>query len=112
MIRQPLGRTVMAVALALAVLGATVVPPLLDATDAVHVAHVENGHDPATCAGLHDHTACIQLAKSFSQGSIGWATLRSPNLGQRGQGLSRAITLARRADSPAPSPRAPPIHLS
>lgn len=112
MIKQPLARRLMTVVLALLVVGATVVPPLLDAADAVHVAQVEEGHDPATCPGLHDHTACTQLAKSVGQRSSGWATVRYSTLDLRGPALSRTITLALRADSPTPSPRAPPIHLS
>ena len=112
MIRQPLGRRMVALALALPVLGATVVPPLLDAADGVYVAQVESEHDPATCVALHDHAACTQLAKSFGQLSSGWSTIRYPNLGLRGQAVPRSIASALRADSPAPSTRAPPIHLS
>jgi len=105
---QPLRFRFRAVLLALLVIGGTFVPPLLDAAVGSRVAHVEQEHDPATCAVLHDHAACSQLARSFALLVAGSAPIRSlPIVTDRRSG-TRVLAWTLRTFSSAPSPRGPP----
>ena len=112
MIRQPIGTRLVAPLLAALVVTVALAPPLLDAEENSHQTHVESEHDPATCAVLHDHTACSQLAKWF--GGLSWTR----NLLHRPDDEARARLTPRTAVRPpdrralVPSPRGPPLRLS
>lgn len=110
--RQPIGRKLLASALALFVIGAAVIPPLLDAAEDYFGVRVEREHDPATCAVLHNHTACTQLVKSFSQETAFSGAVVRPDVPERTGRILAAVALPLRAYSPSPSPRAPPIHIT
>ena len=56
----------LAALLALVVATAPFAPPLLDAGEDFGPTHVESHHDPSSCARLHDHAACSQLARTFA----------------------------------------------
>lgn len=105
---QPVRRAVAAPILALLVVCAGLVPPLLDATDVVDTTRVESEHDPGTCGRPHDHAACTQLVKSFGHLAWGWAATHDERPATRGARVDAGAALASRAFSSAPSPRAPP----
>ena len=94
--------------LTLLLLGATVVPPLLDAAEDVHTAQFEASHDPSSCARLHDHQACTQLANSFGQVAWGWTTILRPNAVPRGVRPPPRTARSLRTFLPTPPSRAPP----
>ncbi len=108
MIGQPLRRRLNAGFLGVAAVCAPLALPLLDASEDARATRVESRHDPGSCAALHDHAACKQLAKSFSR-------LPAPLPVDLPAG-SIASRAARPADTwrtsrphwPAPTPRAPP----
>jgi len=107
--QQPIGRKLLASCLALFVIGATVIPPLLDAGEDQHETRFESEHDPATCAVLHDHAACTQLARSFSETAMmAQATVR-PHVVEHAGRVLDAMARPLRTYCPSPSPRAPPI---
>ncbi len=109
---QPVRRQLAAPILALLVFGAGLAPPLLDAEEEVGVTRVESHHDPSTCARLHDHAACTQLARSFSHIAWGWTPDPAERVTVRGERVAERISLTLRAFSSAPTPRAPPTARS
>jgi len=107
--QQPIGRKLFASCLALFTIGATMVPPLLDAGEDHHAVRVESEHDPATCAVLHDHAACTQLARSFSKTSTFSYAAARPRVVEHVAHVLDAMALPLRTYVPSPAPRAPPV---
>lgn len=101
----------LALVLALPVLGATVVPPLLDAGPRPRYSQIESEHDPLTCAALHDHAICIQVAGSLGLAVAPAAPTWSPVVPEARRGAPTVLWTLR-PFSAAPSPRAPPSSSS
>lgn len=106
--RQPIGHRVVAAFLAVVALHATVVPPLLDASEHPHGTRVESEHDPGACQRLHDHAACTQLMKSLGNDSSGWVGVDDEFVVLRGERVPPRVSLSQRSFSDIASPRAPP----
>ncbi len=98
--------------IAMVALGATVVPPLLDAAEDVGGARVESEHDPTRCRVLHDHTACTQLARSFARSDPTRHTTRPSDRIVAPGGLHDAMVPPPRTHAPSPSPRGPPVPIT
>jgi len=109
--RQPIRRRLLASCLAVLVLGASAVPPLLDAGEDERGARVEREHDPGSCGVLHNHTACSQLAKSFGRAAPAASVVLGPGVSIGSGAIRDAVVPPLRTDAPRPSPRAPPILL-
>lgn len=105
---QPVRRRIAATILALLVVCAGLVPPLLDATETVAAPRVESEHDPGACGRLHDHAACTQLVKSFGHLAWGPAAVADADAALRASRLPAADALPFRPISGVPSSRAPP----
>jgi hypothetical protein len=109
--QQPIRHRLLAPFLVLAAVWTTVAPALLDAGEETIGAAVEAEHDPATCAVLHDHAACIQLATSSADVPPMSEAIPGPGRIAGFDGLGHAKTPPARTHLAAPSPRGPPLTL-
>lgn len=109
---KPIGRKLLTSGLSLLVVGMATIPPLLDAAEDQHGAQIESEHDPLTCAVLHDHTACSQLATSFGRKAARAGATVRPDVPDRTARRPDAVVRPLRTYSPAPSPRAPPTRIT
>jgi hypothetical protein len=90
-----------------ALLGVSIVLPVLDAREASGVVSIEAAHDPGRCSSQHDHAACSQLASSHA---VPAGSSSSPCIGQEIQRAGILLHEAPRAFARNSSslPRAPP----
>lgn len=109
--QQPIRHRLLATLLALSAIWTAVAAALLDAGEETVGAGVEAEHDPATCAVLHDHAACIQLATSSADVPLLPPAILNPGRVAGSLGVAHTKTPPARTHLAAPSPRAPPLPL-